>query len=222
VPFTLVVEPQEYEEYQAEFPNFPFLIIPENDKGVTYVRNQILEVARGKELKWIWMMDDDIKSFHLTENSKTIKAGPAQVIFQAEACLKSIPNLAIGAMEYQQYAWAAKKPFVKNSYCDVAAFLNIELTRPLNYRPDCKEDRDFVLQCLALGYNSARSSWTSFSVPKNGSNKGGLQDDYLAGKEMAWSQNMIRLWPGICEMHVKKDGRTDVKIHWTRLTGKKS
>lgn len=217
-PFYLVVEPQDAEAYQNEFHSSTIIVLPENNKGITYARNQILDFAFGGPSHWFWMLDDDIKYFHLVQgDKKTKKCSALMALKTAEKVLCGIENLAVGALEYQQYAWAAKKEMAMNSYCDVAVLINIEMTSRIHYREDCKEDRDFVLQCLSMGYQSARSTWTAFSVPKNGSNKGGLHDAYKSGLEKHWSSRMVKLWPGICEHITKNDGRPDVKIHWKRL-----
>lgn len=213
----LVVEPQDFDSYQTEFPNEKILNLGQNDQGVTYARNFILRHATEMGLDWFWMMDDDIKSMHFTENGKIVKKSFTEVINRAEEVITSTEGIALGSMEYGQYAWSAKKDRVFNSYCDVAVLINVKRTSHLMYRENCKEDRDFVLQCLASGYDSVRSSMTSFACPKNGSNKGGLHDAYAKGLENHWSARMIELWPGVCEMKIKKDGRPDVKIHWKKV-----
>ena len=220
---TLVVEPQDEMAYRKRYTTCHFLVLLNNDMGVTYARNAVRHHAMRMGYEWFWMMDDDIKQFYVVErpegakSGRNVKAPPKLVIEQAEEALMALPNLAVGAMEYQQYAWAANKPLAMNSYCDVAVLVNLKKTESISYRDNCKEDRDFVLQCLALGYDAARSTRTAFAVPKNGSNKGGLHDAYAKGLENHWSARMTELWPGICERVTKKDGRPDVKIHWKKL-----
>lgn len=213
----LVVEPQDFDSYEKVFGSSRLMRLPKDNQGVTFARNFILAKASEMGCDWFWMMDDDIKSMHITENSKIVKKSFLEVIARAESVITETHGVALGAMEYGQYAWSAKKERVFNSYCDVAVLINVEKTRHLLYRDNCKEDRDFVLQCLASGYDVVRSSMTSFSCPKNGSNKGGLHDAYAKGLENHWSKRMIDLWPGICEMKIKKDGRPDVKIHWKKV-----
>lgn len=215
--FTLVVEPQDKGKYLEIFPDCQYLVLEKNDMGVTYARNKILDNARERNLDWFWMLDDDIKSLNLTENAKIVKKSFSEVLKRAEKVITETKSVALGAMEYGQYAWAAKKERVFNSYCDVAVLISVKNTMHLNYRENCKEDRDFVLQCLASGFDVVRSSMTSFTCPKNGSNKGGLHDAYAKGLENHWSKRMVDLWPGICELKIKSDGRPDVKIHWKKL-----
>lgn len=221
VPFFIVVEPAEAEAYRLAYAKAQFLILEKNNAGIAHVRNFILAYVREKGFRWFWQLDDDINMMGYVKEKKVFKTPFLFVLREALAVLNEIPGLAIGALEYQQFAWSATKNFAMNSYCDTAVVINVERTKLLQYRPDVKEDRDFVLQALSLGLSSARSTRFCFRAPKNGSNAGGLHDEYKAGLERSWSDNMIRLWPGICSLNVKKDGRPDVKVNWKLLQAPK-
>jgi hypothetical protein len=56
----------------------------------------------------------------------------------------------------------------------------------------------------------------SFSAPKNGSNAGGLKEQYAQeGRELEAVRRMATAWGSdICEPIVKADGRHDLRIHW--------
>lgn len=217
VEFNVFVEPQEKDAYECAYKKSKRLqihVLPENDRGITYVRNFILNTARKKKWSWFWMLDDDISGAFRVENKRCIKTPLPAVLRDAEQLITNEPGVGLGALEYQQYAWSATSPKKFNSYCDVAVLISVEQTKFISYRDDCKEDRDFVLQALSTGLKSMRTSWLAVSVPKNGSNAGGLHDAYRAGLEQKWSQRMVELWPGVCVLNFKKDGRPDVKIHW--------
>lgn len=223
-PVTLVVEPHEApyywrtlcpdEAYTQVHSLLSLVILPHSNKGITYVRNFILGRAREAGHKHFWMLDDDIQQTYLTIKGKCIKHPLSDTLHKAEQILANVPNLALGALEYKQYSWSAKKPLAVDSYCDVAVLVNVENTRGFSYRDGCKEDRDFALQAITRGFRTARSTWTCFQAPKNGTNKGGLSEDYAKGLETHWSTKMVKLWPGICQHFTKSDGRPDVKVNW--------
>lgn len=219
----VVVEPQDNAEYFEKLMKKKgnLVVLPENDRGIAFVRNWVLEDARRNGFDWLWMLDDDITSFNRAEGGKNHKIGGDECLRGAEEALTEHLGavLAQGALEYAQFAWSYKggTPYRLNSYCDVAVLINVERTKELQYDPHVvlKEDRDFTLQCLAAGYLTARSSQFSFQAPKNGSNEGGLRDVYQQdGREALASQRMAEKWPGICTPQTKKDGRPDTKINW--------
>ncbi len=220
IPFHLVVEPQEFSSYFDAYTGrgeHSIHRLEKNDAGISYARQYILEYSRYQKWPWFWMMDDDIGQTYQVVGGRCLKISMRQALEQAEGVITTRPDVALGSLEYQQYAWSAKKPVKYNSYCDVAVLINTERTKFISYRDGCKEDRDFVLQALAIGYRSMRTCWVAFSAPKNGSNKGGLHEAYKAGLENHWSQRMVELWPGVCRLHTKADGRPDVKIDWKQF-----
>ena len=217
INFIVFVEPQDAEAYATAYPKTKLKVLDENDKGISYVRQAMLDNARKTKTDWFWMIDDDITQTFFVDpvQKKCTKCTFQKAMSRAEEKI-CVSSAAMGGLEYQQFAWSQQKPFVINSYCEVFVLINVERTRKVNYRMGCegKEDRDFVLQLLSIGHKSMRTSWVAFSAPKNGSNKGGLHEAYASGFENHWSQKMVELWPGVCTHHVKKDGRPDVKINW--------
>lgn len=212
----IFVEPDEHRDYTGANPGSQVIRLALSGQGITYSRNAALSFARESGWPWFWMLDDDLTAAFLAQDGKCLKTPLAQVLMAAQGAFKMVPELAQGGLEYQQFAWRATKPLVLDSYCDVAVCINTVRTAGLVYRDNRKEDRDFTLQCLTSGFHTARAIQCAFAVPSNGSNKGGLHEDYASGKESAWTQTMVDAWPGICEARTKPNGRPDTKIHWKR------
>jgi len=217
VPFTLVVEPQDEAAYRRQWPRVDFLILGANDKGLPFSRNSIKAVAYPD---WFWMLDDDIEKVYKTVNKRNVPASVREAM-EYVAGLVDVPQAAgLGqvALEYQQFAWRSPQPFVQTGYCDVFVAVHGGRTKALWYVPELalKEDRDFTLQVLASGLQTARITRYSFSAPKNGSNAGGLFKAYAeTGRELAVSKKMIEKWgPDVCKLNVKADGRPDIAINW--------
>lgn len=210
----IVVEPQDFAAYRKAYPKASLLQLPANNKGISAARNFCLNHAIEQGHEHMWMIDDDLGGVGEVVNGKIKKSTYAKVLGAATELLGQFENLVVGGLEYQQYAWAAKKEFAFNSYCDTCVYLNVKNARHFRYRENIKEDRDMALQALSSGYITARTSFYCFANPKNGSNLGGLHEEYKAGKEKLWSERMIKLWPGVCIPHPKKKDRHDVKINW--------
>lgn len=216
----LFVEPQDTAAYTLAYPGTPLVTLEHDDQGIGYVRQAILEHARATGLGWYWMLDDDITALYQVVKGRNVKVSPSTALAGAQALFVGVADVAQAGLEYQQFAWSARRPIAFNSYCDVAVCVNVERTRMLRYRSevDMKEDRDFTLQVLSMGYRTARVCAYAFSAPKNGSNAGGLYDAYASdGREAQASLRMAELWPGVCRPVVKPDGRHDVRINWRAL-----
>lgn len=209
----LVVEPHEAEEYAAANKNVTIRPLLASGQGLSYARNAIL--ARG--VGWFWMMDDDVQGFFRSQVGKCVKTHPREVLGEAQTWIEKHPHAAQGALEYQQFAWRTAKPGVAiNGYADVVVAINAERVRPVRYRAetDMKEDRDFTLQLLSRGHVVVRTRHLAFGAPKNGSNAGGWQPEYQAGREKRASRALAQLWPRIVTESEKADGRPDAKINW--------
>lgn len=212
VPFQIVLEKQDL----AKYPMYSnALILPESNQGIAYVRNFIKERATKDKASWYWMFDDDISAFGKTVNGKIQRTHPKEILLEAQSLITKTPFVGQAALEYAQFSWAARGDFTFG-YCDVAVAINTRRTRGIKYRSEMnlKEDRDFTLQVASAGNLVMRLTKLNFAAPKNGSNKGGLYDEYRAGKEKEAVQRMVEAWPGVVTSQVKKDGRFDCKINW--------
>jgi len=210
------VEPQDRDLYDA--PTYDVAVLERNDAGLAFARQAALEHARAVGLDWFWLLDDDISAFWRTDplHHRNMKVTADYALERAERWADSHDGrLGLVALEYAQYAWNARRGGVTwCSYCDCCVLVNTDT--PANYRLSLplKVDRDFTLQTIAHGYDSARLRDLSFTVPRNGSNAGGLHDRYAQGIERTASARMAELWPGVCTPYVKSNGRPDIKIAW--------
>jgi len=210
---TIFVEKDDEAAYRQK--GCTIIVLPESGRGLAYSRQQALLWARTNGQQWYWMLDDDIKGFFERDKPLTIR----QALERAEERMEREPMLGIAALEYSQFSWCADPGSVTRcGYADCCVLINS--TVPANYRTELplKVDRDFTLSVLSCGYDVIRFRDLSFSVPANGSNIGGLHDEYGKGIEEKASRMMEQFWPGVCRAHTKPSGRRDVKIVWKRLT----
>lgn len=222
----IIVEPSEQHTYKMMFPQHIILVLPENNRGITYVRNFIKAITEAAEISAYWQLDDDISDFFRREDKKMIKCPMQEALSYAESQFKN-NNTDLGALEYQQIAWSATKDIHHNGYCDVAVYVNNVNSEGMRYRSyvEGKEDRDFAMQFIKRELNVTRVTKYAFGAPGNGSNKGGLKETFydVEGREKLCADRMVETWgEDICQHITKKDGRQDVKIHWNRITSKQS
>jgi hypothetical protein len=199
------IEPQEFEKYQV--PNK--ISILENNKGIGYVRNFMLNYARQNNYDWVLICDDDVASFGIY-NGKTIKQD-ASIWFKILEKAKKLPFELIG-INYTQHAWHEKTSYsINKKFAEVCVLMNVSKIK-WNYRPEfnLKEDRDFALQTIKNGNGILRFNHYWFSCPDVGSNAGGLQDEYKAKKDEESAKKMCREWHPFVSLK-KKGERLDMK-----------
>lgn len=203
------IEPQEFNIYKV--PNKINII--ENDKGMSYVRNFMLNYAKYNKLEWIIMCDDDVKSFGFfnTKLKKTIKTD-ASIWFEILEKVKKLPFELIG-INYVQYAWLEKNNYsVNTKLAEVCVLIN---SNKINWKYDdnfnLKEDREFQLQTIKNGNGVLRFNYYWFRCPPVSSNVGGLQEEYKAKKDIQGAINIVKKYHPYAKLK-KKGDRIDVKI----------
>lgn len=198
------VEPQDYDSYKV--PNK--INIQENDKGITYVRNYMLNHARENNHDWIIICDDDVRAFGVY-NGKTVTKD-ASIWKDIKSIAEKLPFELIG-INYTQHAWHEKTSYsVNRKFAEVCVLMNVSKI-DWNYTDNTKEDRDFQLQTIKNGHGVLRFNHYWFSCPDVGTNKGGLHDLYKAKKDKLWAENLVKKWHPYAKLVRKKD-RIDAKI----------
>jgi hypothetical protein len=199
------IEPQEINKYQV--PNKVSIL--ENDRGIGYVRNFMLNYARENNYEWVLICDDDVTSFGVY-NGKTIKQDASIWLTILEKA-KKLPFELIG-INYTQHAWHEKTSYsINKKFAEVCVLMNVSKIK-WNYRPEfnLKEDRDFALQTIKNGNGILRFNHFWFSCPDVGSNAGGLQNEYKAKKDEESALKMCKEWNPFITLK-KKNERIDMK-----------
>lgn len=217
--FSILVEPQEQAAYEAQWPGRT-IALKEGHRGLAYARQSALELNGSQ---WYWMLDDDITGFYEARGGKCLTIKAAVCLALAEGLIlkeeQRVTTLGMAGLEYQQFAWRSKANVIRGGYCDVAVAINREAKVDYDLNFKMKVDRDFTLSMMASGYSVIRTGRLAFSAPENGTNDGGLKQEYQKElAEMAMVEAMIAKWgTEICQHIVKPNGRHDVRIDWSKL-----
>ena len=202
----LILEPQDIDKYSKWKDYYKILNLQKNDQGLPFARDFGKNYAENNKSKWYWLIDDDITRFYKTENKKNKHITPEEALSSAQDLFNVMP-VALGALEYQQYAWSQKKPFKLNSYADCVVCFNVERTKKYKYdlKFKLKQDRDMALQI-------------SFACPSYGSNKGGLHEIYKQNLEKVCAEQLMNKWGSkYVSIQIKDHNqgqRYDAKINW--------
>lgn len=206
------VEPQELKAYSKKD---NVVSIEQNDQGIGYVRNFMLQYARDNNHDWVIICDDDVNGFGV-HKKKTEKTG-AVIWKEIHEKAKSLPFELIG-INYVQHAWHEKKAYSINSkFVEVCVLMNVKKIK-WNYRPEfnLKEDRDFALNTVKKGSGILKFNKYWLSCPDVGTNKGGLQSEYQAKNDEISAYKMIQEWSGYAKI-IDKKGRVDVRLNIKKL-----
>lgn len=186
---TLVIEPQE--ENEAVERDYDFIVLPEDNKGISYSRNYILDYARKCNYEYICMIDDDISQFGFIENHKRVPNNNAFL----SALQKFKEFNMCGTMQYNQFAWCQPKPIVYNRGLEVVMFLYMPQIKDKYFEENTIEDRDFSLDIILdnnfkKDIKTFRLNHLYFSCPSIGTNKGGIESNSRFQKQIEWSKKM--------------------------------
>lgn len=212
IPVYHFVEPQDEDSYRsAKVPGI--VVLPENNRGLWYVRNFILEWARDNNHDWIWMNDDDIKNFGIASKGKTITQ-TAQVLIDVFKAVE--PHQYPGnGLNYCQHAWSyCKRPryFVNKRPPDVCSLYYVPAIRwEFKEEMNTKVDRDFYMQCIQYGKGLIVSTHHWFACPDVGTNAGGLNAEYASKRDSDAAVVLRDAWAPYSEL-IKKGDRVDCKL----------
>lgn len=199
------IEPQELDLYNV--PNK--VSIGQNDQGIGYVRNFMLDYAKQNNLDWVLICDDDVTGFGIYKG-KTIKKD-ASIWFEILEKAKKLPFELVG-INYTQHAWHEKTSYsINKKFAEVCILMNVKKIK-WNYREklNLKEDRDFSLQTIKNGSGILRFNHYWFACPNVGTNAGGLQNEYRQKKDEDAAKKMVLEWHPFVTLK-DKNGRLDIK-----------
>ena len=157
VPYRIVIEPQEYDQYAAVIDKEKILVLPFQDlgKGSIPVRNWVWEHSTGEGFARHWVMDDNLDGFYrLNHNIKTPCASGA--IFRAvEDFSDRYQNMAISGLNYFMFASRKSKinPITFNTRIYSCILMNNKLDH--RWRGRYNEDTDISIRALQDGWCTA-------------------------------------------------------------------
>lgn len=152
VPFTAVVEAQEYEQYAEVVDPARILVLPHRDKGLTVTRNWIWDYAQ-HELKapYFWTIDDNIRGFYRLHKNIKYRVYSGAIFCAMEDFAERYENLYICGMQYEMFAPRLKKwkPFILNT----RIYSNMLVKTDIPYRNVTfyNDDTDLCLRVLKDG-----------------------------------------------------------------------
>ena len=154
VPYRIVIEPQEYNEYAGVINPAKILVLPFSNLGNGSIpaRNWVWEHSISEGWERHWILDDNIMWFARMYDNKKIKVDNGICFVVVEDLVDRYENFALSGLQYEGFmvASAARKlPFVLNTR--IYSCILIQNDIPFRWRGRYNEDTDLSLRVLKTG-----------------------------------------------------------------------
>lgn len=155
VPYHIVIEPQEYDNYAAVIDPKKIFVLPFSNLGQGSIpaRNWVWEHSIGEGREWHWIVDDNIRYFHRFQNNRRYVAQTGAVFKAMEDFVCRYENVALAGPQYEKFAPVKQKhinPFEVNTR--VYSCILIRNDIPYRWRGRYNEDTDLSLRVLKDGW----------------------------------------------------------------------
>lgn len=167
VPYRLVVEDQQYDDYNQFFPADKLLVLDKSyqdnydtcddlgnskSKGPGPARNFIWEHSIAEGHPWHWVMDDNILKFARLHKNQKMIVGDGTIFHAMETFVLRYKNIGMAGPQYWMFAPARSKlpPYVANTRIYSCNLIRNDL--PMRWRGRYNEDTDLSLVMLKAGW----------------------------------------------------------------------
>ncbi len=212
VPYTVVVEPQEYDQYAAVIDPSRLLVLDMAYKerydlcdnlGLTKTtgsgpaRNFIWDhaVASGAERHWI--MDDNIQAFYRLNQNTKIQVHNGAFFGVMESFCERYENVAMAGPHYEHFVLrrAPKPPFIPNTRIYSCNLIRNDV--PFRWRGRYNEDTILSLDMLKAGWCTVLFNAYLQNKVATQRIKGGNTDELYRDGTLAKSQMMLATHPDV-------------------------
>jgi hypothetical protein len=212
--FTIMVEPQDYNDYRKFFDVKHLFQIDLNDQGIAYVRNQALALSIDRNESCHWQMDDDIRKFMIRKDNKNVKTTPSESVAALETAFDSYRGLGMIAHRYTSFAFAQKTEFGINQNPCSSFLLRNDLGA--TWHKGTVVDADYALQVLTSGWSTIIANLHLIDTIPPMKQSGGLTDSEYAGDgRFNRFTKLSEDWSGC--FNVKRDKNGKAKLYHKRI-----
>jgi hypothetical protein len=216
VPYKLVVEAQQYEDYNQHFPAEKLLILdPEyqrnyntfddlgdtKSKGPGPARNFIWDHSISEGHEWHWVMDDNIKRFARLHKNQRIEVGDGTIFAAMEDFCLRYTNIGMAGPQYWMFAPNRSKlpPFVIGTRIYSCNLIRNDL--PYRWRGRYNEDTDLSLVMLKNGWNTVQfNAFLQDKLTTQTLGGGNTEAFYAKEGTMPKSEMLVRMHPDVARV----------------------
>ena len=153
VPYRIVVEPQEYDDYAAVINPNKILVLPFSnlEQGSIPARNWVWEHSIKEGWERHWVLDDNIEQFNRLNRNLQVKVTSGTIFKCAEDFVDRYENVALAGFQYDYFAKA--KTLLPAFYTNTRIYSCTLIKNDIDFRWRGKynEDTDLSLRVLKAG-----------------------------------------------------------------------
>lgn len=215
VPYSIVVEEQEYASYCSVIDKAKVLVLDKayqrdydafselgatDSKGSGPARNFAWAHADAQGAEWHWTVDDNIKAFYRQNRNLKVPVSDGTIFRCIEDFVDRYSNVSMAGPNY--FMWAPRKskqsPFTLNTR--IYSFNLIRTDAPFRWRGRYNEDTDLSLRMLKSGWCTVL--FNAFLQEKTTTQymKGGNTDTLYKNGTLAKSQMIVDMHPDVCSL----------------------
>ena len=154
VPYQIVIEQQEYDNYAAVIDPAKILVLPFSNRGLIAARCWIMEHSIEVGAARHWQLDDNIRNFQRYYGGQRIHVGDGTIFKVAEDFSDRYENVAYSGFQYRTFAHSSvkpiKTPFILNTRIYSCTLVNNMI--PYRWRSIYNDDTDVSLMALKDGW----------------------------------------------------------------------
>lgn len=154
VPYRIVVEPQEADNYRAVIDPSKVLVLPFSNLGLGSIpaRNWVWEHAIAEGHARHWILDDNIEAFNRLNRNNKPEVRTGAIFKAAESFVDRYENVAVSGFNY--YSFCKSVDAVPAYYLNTRIYscILIDNAIPFRWRGRYNEDTDLSIRVLKAGY----------------------------------------------------------------------
>lgn len=222
VPYRLVVEQQQYDEYAEYFAKDKLLILDKTfqdnydtfddlgntkSKGPGPARNFIWEHSIAEGHEWHWVMDDNITLFARLHKNQRIPVGDGTIFHAMEEFVLRYENIAMAGPQYWMFAPSRAKlpPFVVGTRIYSCNLIRNDV--PFRWRGRYNEDTDLSLVMLKNNWQTVQfNAFLQYKLTTQTLGGGNTEAFYAGEGTLPKSQMLVDMHPDVARL-VWKFGR---------------
>jgi len=223
VPYHIVIEPQEYEQYAAAIKPSKILVLPFSDLGQGSIpaRNWVWEHSAQRGVERHWILDDNIREFYRLTNNIKYRVNSGTIFKAAEDFTDRYENVALTGFQYELLTPRKSKcpPFLLNTRIYSCILIRNDI--PYRWRGQYNEDTDLSLRVLKDGWCTVLFyAFLADKMPTMTMKGGNMETLYQDDGRLKMAQSLQRQHPDVVKI-TRKWGRWQHQVDYRKFKANK-